>query len=271
MKQTLLHNLKFILIGIVIAAGISFVYADGWTLPSSAAPAGNVDVPLHTGPTQAKAGGLGVGTFAVAQNALFDQNTYLNGSIEGGTPSTLSSQAQVNIGGLDAGGTTHTIPVTVAGDVSATGVMTNPAVATQDSQNNLCADKTGKIILCTTSSPAVTGGSQLSINQVAVNQNGSTINELQAQITPIVSTQVQVVVSAYDQEPLSARAARGDSCALPTTATTIGTLYINALQSTSAGYLQYPANCAQDYQAIQVRIASYSPTSDPATGKPINN
>ena len=145
MKKNILQNLQFILIGIIIAGSITVAYADGWLDPSAAAPANNVAAPIHTGPTQVKDGGLAVGTFAVQQNALFSQNTYVNGSIFGGQPGDSSSQ--VNIGGIDHSNVTHTIPVTVSGDVTVTGSINDASVA-GPSNNNLCAGKDGTIILC---------------------------------------------------------------------------------------------------------------------------
>jgi hypothetical protein len=268
MKKQLLQNFKFILIGMALVAGFGFAYADGWTTPTSGAPAGNIDVPLHTGPTQVKNGGLGVGTFAVAQNAAFLQQTYLNGAIEGGIPGGL---AQVSIGGTDGKGT-HTIPVTVAGDVTSTGIISNDPVATSSTDNNLCATANGTIQLCTTSTPGPGGASELSVNDVDATLNaGSTdptvINEIEAEITPIVSVPVTVTVNAYDPEPL---ADRTDGCTLPTTPTTIGTLIILAEKSSSSD-MEYPTNCESDADFIRLSIQGYTPTVDSGTGYPIND
>jgi hypothetical protein len=268
MKKQLLQNFKFILIGMILVAGIGFAYADGWATPSGTAPTSNVDVPLHAGPSQVKNGGLGVGTFAVGQDALFSQQTYLNGAIEGGIPGGLTA---VSIGGTDGTGT-HTIPVTVAGDVTSTGTITNDPVATSSTNNNLCASTNGTIELCTTSSPGAGSASELSVNDVIFTQNqGSTdpieINEIQAEINPIISVPVTVTIAAYDPEPI---AARSDGCMRPTTPTAVGTLIILAQKSTSSD-LEYPANCEQDAGFIRLSIQSYTPTVDSGTGYPIND
>lgn len=149
MKKNILQNLKFIAFGLVLAAGISAVAAGTWNVPTAAAPAGNIAAPIHAGPTQGKTtgtctqancGGLSVNSFAVQQNAQFDQQVFFKGMIRGGDPSQADSQVKFGDGA-------HAVSGTIAGNASAVGALQSGGVANGKS-GALCAGKDGTIIVC---------------------------------------------------------------------------------------------------------------------------
>ncbi len=154
MKKTLLNNLKFIVLGLVLSFGIG-AYATGtWNAPTASAPSGGIDVPLHTGPDQIKTtgsctsgncGGLSVGPFAVFSNTEFDQTAYFNGMIRGGNSSTANSQ-------VTFGDSSHTVNGDVAGNVSAVGALQDGGVANSDN-STLCAATDGTISVCGAPAP----------------------------------------------------------------------------------------------------------------------
>ncbi len=149
MKKNILQNLKFIAFGLVLAAGIGAAAAGTWTAPTGIAPAGNIAAPLHAGPTQGKTtgtctpancGGLSVNTFAVQQNAEFDQQVFFKGMIRGGDPAQVDSQVKF-------GDSSHKVSGTIAGNASAVGALQSSGVANGQS-GTLCAGKDGTIIVC---------------------------------------------------------------------------------------------------------------------------
>ncbi len=139
-KTTLLDNLKFIAFGLVVAAGLSLVHAD-FPAPTTTPPGANIDVPLHTGPSQVKDGGLSVGSFIANDNAQFKQQTFLNGTVFGGSPANAQTSSTVAIGDVNRAS------ISVNGDLSAIGGIKNDSVANANS-SALCADTGGTIILC---------------------------------------------------------------------------------------------------------------------------
>jgi hypothetical protein len=149
MKKTILKNLKFIIIGLVVASSFTALAAGTWNDPTANAPANNVAVPIHTGPDQVKTtatcvsgncGGLSVGPFAVFSNAEFDQQVFFNGMIRGGSATTTDSQ-------VNFGDTSHEVNGTVAGNVSAVGALQSKSVANASS-SPLCAGTDGTIVVC---------------------------------------------------------------------------------------------------------------------------
>lgn len=140
MKKNILQNLKFIAFGLVLAAGISVAYAGIWSEPAGAAPASNVAVPLHSGPTQVKTGGLSVGPFAAGQNGQFDQQIFVNGMLRGSDATQANSQVKF-------GDTAHTVNATVTGNASAVGALKSSGIANSQS-GALCAAKDGTIVVC---------------------------------------------------------------------------------------------------------------------------
>ncbi len=139
MKKNILPNLTFILLGLVVALALN-ASADTWAGPTGSAPANNIAAPLHVGPDQIKAGGLSVGTLAVAQNAEFEQQVFFNGMIRGGNGSTADSK-------VSFGDTAHIVNGTVKGDVNATGTLTSAQLA-NSSSTSVCAATDGTISLC---------------------------------------------------------------------------------------------------------------------------
>ncbi len=243
-----MQNLKFILVGVVIVGGITVAYADGWLNPTAAAPTANIPAPIHTGPTQVKDGGLAVGTFAVQQNALFAQNTYVNGAIYGGQPGDVGST--VKIGGIDTGGNTHTIPVTVTGDVNVKGTIVGSTVANANN-SNLCANKDGTITLCNINNTAAGHSVALSVQSsggtsVALALSGPVVDPVTANISMKTTNTTAIA-----------------GCNAPTTYTSVGSLTIPAYATTSTSSIAYPANCP--VADIQYTITSYSPTTSGGT------
>jgi len=69
-KQTLI----LAIIPVLIATFAVSFYAIGWTEPTSAPPAGNIDLPLNTGPTgQSKEGGIVLNTGGATNALVIDQ------------------------------------------------------------------------------------------------------------------------------------------------------------------------------------------------------
>jgi len=251
MKQKLLHNLKFIILGVLLAAGLTFAYADGWVAPTAAAPAGNIDVPLHDGPTQVKDGGLSVGVFAVGQDAQFAQSTYLTGMVLGGTPGLVNSE--VSIGGVDAEGTNHTIPVTVAGDVDATGAISNDIVKNANN-SNLCAGTDGTIGLCTVTQGGTSAGLTLS---GTTNGSGGVVATLSGPMLAPLTATIAVQLSH----------AVATDCSISTTPVVLGTVTIPFFSTTSSTSLPLPIGDCPIADFI-FTIPNYSPTTT-TTGEPI--
>ena len=166
MKTTLLNNLKYLLIGSILVGTIGLAYA-AFPMPSAAAPGNNIDVPVHTGPAQVKNGGLSVNTFLANDNAQFKQQTFLNGTVFGGTPGLSTSTVAIGDGTAPAN-------ITVNGNVSAAQYIQSTSVANGDS-SNLCATTNGTIVTCTVgnvNAPALT-----QIGQPSPDAQGETVQE----------------------------------------------------------------------------------------------
>jgi hypothetical protein len=146
----LLSNIKYLVLGLAAVGALSLVHAD-FPLPAASAPGANIDAPVHTGPSQVKNGGLSVNTFLANDNAQFEQQTFLNGTVFGGTPGLATSTVAIGDGTAPAN-------IVVNGDVAAHAFIQSTSVANANS-SNLCATSTGTIVTCTvgaTNTPSIT-------------------------------------------------------------------------------------------------------------------
>lgn len=196
MKTSLLTNLKYIMLGLVLAAGLSLVHAD-FPAPTTTPPGGNIDVPLHTGPDQVKDGGLSVNTFQALQNAQFKQQTFLNGTVFGGGP-TDTHTLPVVIG--DAGAPAN---IAVDGNLSAVSFIKSGSVANVTS-SNLCATAQGVIVTCTQSitanPPTLTqiGPTQYTSVSIAEFQVGPSVQPGNVFTFGILNLEIKVTAVAGD-------------------------------------------------------------------------
>ena len=156
--STLLNNLKYITLGLIVALAIGVTHAS-FTLPTTTPPGANVATPLHTGPDQVKDAGLSVNTFLATQNAAFKQQTFLNGTVFGGKPGDASSTVSI-------GDSTAPANVAVNGNLSAATFLQSSSVA-NTSASNLCATADGTIVTC--GAPIVAG------TPPSINQKGSSV------------------------------------------------------------------------------------------------
>lgn len=150
MRQNFFTNLKYLALGIILVGIVGLAHAD-FPMPAASAPANTIDVPVHTGPTQVKDGGLSVGTFLANQNAQFKQQTFLKGTVFGGTPGLSTSTVAIGDGIAPAN-------IVVNGNVSAAQYIQSTSVANGNS-SNLCATANGTIVTCTvgaTNTPTIT-------------------------------------------------------------------------------------------------------------------
>lgn len=93
LKNSLFSTLKVVIVGVVLAGGIS--YASTWVAPTQAPTGGNPDAPVNVGPTgQIKLGGLTLG----AGNGVTQALTILNGQSGFGS-STIPSNLLVGVNG----------------------------------------------------------------------------------------------------------------------------------------------------------------------------
>ncbi len=159
MKKTLLTNLKYIAFGLVvigmanIAAAFSTWSGPVGTLPGTSGFA-NIGIPVNVGTvSQTKEGGLSVNTFSSLQQAAFNQQVFINGTVKGAGvgPSTI-----LRIGGTDSLGTNRVVSATVTGGIKATGAIKEGFVAkttNNGSTSKLCATSYGTVFLCGTTAP----------------------------------------------------------------------------------------------------------------------
>jgi hypothetical protein len=180
MKQQILSNLKYLAFGLVLAVAVGSIHAQTTTPPG-----GNIDAPLHTGPSQIKDGGLSVNAFAAYQDASFNQQVFFNGAVFGGQPGAGSST--VSIGDANA-------PANIAADgaENTSGTITSASVANQ-SNHTLCADTSGTIIICGNAAPAPTPTSYISLQP---NDDAAGDLGLVAELTTPVTVPVTVNFTA---------------------------------------------------------------------------
>lgn len=170
MKKNILQNLKFIMLGIIIAIGASYVYARNQTDAPCATSdvevrpchsSTNSPVVINTGTdTQVKAGSLSVGTLVAGKNAQIDGKVtllgFLRGVVAGGDIAAVGPTE------VDFGAEGHATGAAITGNFSI-GTDSGSATAANLVNNGggngtlqkICSDTTGKIILCNSSANIV--------------------------------------------------------------------------------------------------------------------
>lgn len=141
--KTIFQNIKLIILGIIVAIGVSYAYAQVATNPSTVAPGNNIALPVHqlTG-AQVKTGGLAVNGFSAYKNSILHQDSFFKGIIKG----------------VPQGGNTSTVFMGAIGSPAttiATGTISNKLSLGSDDLSNtsnspVCGDTQGHIILCPT-------------------------------------------------------------------------------------------------------------------------
>ncbi|MEO5646360.1 MAG: hypothetical protein ABIO57_01150 [Candidatus Paceibacterota bacterium] len=145
----ILRNIVLIIIGGVFAIGLSYANAawgtpsSKYTDPSGAAPGGNTATPLNVGGDQAKAGGLGVNAFVASQNAQFDKQAILGGTLF----ADIGNPGAIPFGGTDLAGIVHTVDLAISGAFSNTLAIKSSLLANSTS-STICADGNGVVVLC---------------------------------------------------------------------------------------------------------------------------
>jgi hypothetical protein len=191
--STLLTNFKYIVLGLVVAMAFGVTHAQ-FVGPTTTPPSGNIDVPIHTGPDQVKNGGLSVNTFLANENAQFKQETFLNGTVFGGSPGGVIFTVPI-------GDSTAPANIAVNGNLSAVTLIQSTSVQNGNS-SNLCATTNGTIVLCSgttsTGGSGGTGGSSGTPSFVQIgNPTSSNTTYQQFQIGSSVAPGDTFSISAY--------------------------------------------------------------------------
>ncbi|HEY0980364.1 MAG TPA: hypothetical protein VGE18_03075 [Candidatus Paceibacterota bacterium] len=168
MKKTLLTNLKYIAFGLTLAFAASTLAQ--WTAPASIPYGSNTGIPIHVGPAQIKTGGLSVNNFIVSQNASFEQDLSLRGTVRGGTP--LDTTSTLQLGSVPMSTVTD---AAISGNLAAADYIQNQFVANPDN-SRLCADGSGVIGLCTDDLCSNISGHQYTIPQGHTRSSDGTCN-----------------------------------------------------------------------------------------------
>lgn len=157
MKKTLLTNLKYIALGLVLAVGISYVSAGVWKAAPANPPANNTDYPVNVSTEdQIKAGGLQVNQFTAATNAQFEQMFQVNGILRGDDPKqTPPSQSTVKFGGTDLLGVNRVVDLLMKGSLESKGSIAIQTLS-NPSMQEVCSDKDGNLTLCPPSNAVCT-------------------------------------------------------------------------------------------------------------------
>lgn len=197
--KTFFSNLKFVVVGIIIAIGLSYASAASYTEPTGTPPANNTDTPLNIGTTsQVKVsgdctsnncGGLSVGAFSAMQNAEFDGQTFFNGvwnaitQVSGGTKISLGNTVAIH-GGLDV-----------------TKTMQSDKIKSS-SGAGICANTNGVLILCSATDFCTNiAGNQSTIPDGYVYNNDNTCTFVQKRFYS-VNTDPKVYESPMQQPML---------------------------------------------------------------------
>ena len=145
MKKELFTNLKLIIIGLVLAVGASYAFAD-YKEPAGDPPGNNTERLVSVGTqSDVKTGSLTVGTFAAAGAAQFNKSVFFDKYVIG-IPSADGKTSTVVFGG-DIGQGKKIVNLSVRGDLKATGdLYADNLKATPDTK--LCATGTGEIVFC---------------------------------------------------------------------------------------------------------------------------
>lgn len=166
MKNKIIHNLKFILLGIIVALAASYVYAR--TQTDAPCPANDVEIrPCHSSTnspvvittgsdTNIKEGSLSVGTLVAEKAVQIDGKVTFQGFLRGvvaGGDVTVKGPTEVDFGteghGVGATITGNLSVGTTAGSASAANLVNNGGG--NGTLQKICSDTNGKIILCTPS------------------------------------------------------------------------------------------------------------------------
>ncbi len=128
---------------LVLLAGIAHAY----TPPKSAPGAGNTDAPITTASTnQVKSGGLSVGTFVAQKDADFEQMTFLNGMVLGGSSSDTTDKP------VTFGSSASKVNVLFTGRLEVKGVYQSDSLKTGGGKKPICANADGVLYICDNSS-----------------------------------------------------------------------------------------------------------------------
>ncbi len=136
-----IQSIKIIILGSIIAGG--FGLASAWVVPATTPPGGNVPAPINVSNSpQYKIGKMGLGsgvmpraTFDVSGVAKLDQMLVFNNSVIGGKLVVGSANAP----------TASSASLDVTGEIVASS-LNDPS--TGSGLRSLCADVSGRIILC---------------------------------------------------------------------------------------------------------------------------
>lgn len=102
MKNTIFHNLKPLLLALVLSIGISYTYA-AWSPPTATPTGGNTDAPVNVGnATQVKAGALTVnGLLTAVANVVVGGTIKVGNIAPSGTACTSSIAGSIKYDGTD--------------------------------------------------------------------------------------------------------------------------------------------------------------------------
>lgn len=255
MKKTPIQ-LVAVLIAIVFLAGVTHAYI----APTGAAGTTNTDGPLTaTSVDEAKAGGLGVGTFLAQKNSLFQQNTYLDASIRGGTP-TSSANVPVKFGD-----STYKVDTAFTGTIGISGFYQSDTLKTGGGKKPLCANSTGTLYICGQTPPGATQPQAILLTINFASSNTTIAARLSQSIEKDVTVHVMAKkgnggsgLMTYLKNFYTAEAyVTPGVCSLGTNYTALQTLTIYA-GTVSSNEIGLPPGC--DSSNTNIAISSYSPT-----------
>lgn len=147
-----MHSIKFIVLGVVVALGASYIHAQTWNPAPSSPPSNNTIFPVNVSANdQVKLGGLSVNAFMANQNAQFDKVIYLQGPMHGGT--AASSDSTIAFGGTDPvnNAINRVVNMYVTGGLKAANTIQSDTLAGLNA-SELCANSSGVLIRCTSPS-----------------------------------------------------------------------------------------------------------------------
>lgn len=150
--KTLMHSIKFIVLGVVVALGASYIHAQTWNPAPSSPPSNNTIFPVNVSANdQVKLGGLSVNAFMANQNAQFDKVIYLQGPMHGGTVASVDST--IAFGGTDPvnNAINRVVNMYVTGGLKAANTIQSDTLRGL-SVGELCANSSGVLIRCTSPS-----------------------------------------------------------------------------------------------------------------------
>lgn len=150
--KTFIQSIKFIVLGVAVAVGASYIHAQSWTPAPGTPPGSNTIFPVNvSSDDQVKDGGLSVNAFVANQNAQFDQVIYLQGAMHGGTASTIDST--ILFGGTDpiTSSINRVVNIVATGGLKATNNIQSDTL-TELYVGDLCANSLGELVRCASTS-----------------------------------------------------------------------------------------------------------------------